>query len=101
MVIWIILAIAVVFTVMARYGDKPTELQADIWDADPDKRARNLKLAIAAWRIGRTYINPDRVHDIMTRAGAASGPIVIATPNAEERPRRLVRCCAMHKPHWE
>lgn len=101
MLIFAFVAIAVVLALMARYGDKPTEFSAEVWDADPAKRSHNLKMARAAWRAGRSYINPDRLNDMMSRARAANGPIVIAKPNAEEPKRRLVRCCAMHAPHWE
>jgi hypothetical protein len=81
-------------------GDKPTELDARIWVADPAERMRRLADAIAAWRAGRTYISPEELERSAYR-GSAVGPVVIANPNAEARHRSLVRCCPMHPPHWE
>lgn len=72
--------------------EKPTELRSDIWDADPEKRARNLKLAIAAWKTGGPYVNPDaEVRALAALRSARSqsvhtGPYPIANPNQNAEP---------------
>ena len=83
--------------------ERPTELNPDIWDRDPAKRERNLRLALEAWKTGKIYVRPIDPEEFEARGRLASmaSPIRIADPNGDEPERRLVRCCPMHKPHWE
>jgi hypothetical protein len=87
------------------YFDKPRELDPDIWDADPEKLARNLKLATEARRAGKPYMNPDVIESIYARHAAAQATPFASKdyepPPIEPRPRRLVRRHMMDKPHWE
>jgi hypothetical protein len=44
--------------VLASYlfpGDKPTEFDADVWVADNEERAANLKRKTKSWRAGRRH----------------------------------------------
>lgn len=86
-------------------GDRPTELDPDVWVPDPEERAANLKAKTEAWKAGRPYVSRAELARWQANFDAArSQPWatepVKAAPR-EERPRRLVRCCPMHKPHWE
>jgi len=36
-------------------GDKPTEFDADVWVADNEERAANLKRKTRSWRAGRIH----------------------------------------------
>ena len=51
------LAVAVIL-VMAQRGKKPTELNADVWDADSDIRAANLAAKTAAWKADESWMSP-------------------------------------------
>jgi len=99
----VLLAIgALVLWLVFGNGDKPTALSADVWAADPETCARNLKLKIQAWKTGALYVNPERAAEEKAWRDAGythSSPP--PTTGTEALPRRLVRCCPMHKPHWE
>ena len=85
-------------------GDKPTALSADVWAADPETCARNLKLKIEAWKTGTLYVNPERAAEekAWRVAGYAhSSHTADGSVGGAPSPRKLVRCCPMHKPQWE
>jgi hypothetical protein len=79
--------------------DKPGERDPDIYVRDdPEETAARLFAATAAWREGRIWTPPEK----LTAQSRYFGPLpAVADPNGEAAPRKLVRCCPMHKPHWE
>ena len=90
-------------------ADRPSEFDRDIFCADDEERAKRLKVATAAWKAarkaGKPYVNPYELERLEAdhRASRSSSwtPTPAGTTKQEEQPRRLVRCCPMHKPHWE
>ena len=86
-------------------GDKPTELDADVWDADAETCARNLKLKIEARKAGKPYMNPAAAAKIEADCAAAKARPFRAddfkAAPREEGPRRLVRRHPMRPATWE
>jgi hypothetical protein len=78
--------------------EKPTELDPNIWVPDPEERAARLRAAVAAWRQGRRWTPPEKLKGQGVYLGRLPS---VADPNGGAPARKLVRCCPMHKPHWE
>jgi hypothetical protein len=98
--------VAVIFVAVAfSRGEKPGELDPDVWDKDPVKRARNLKLKTEAWRAGKPYTNPDELERFVAACEAAkakpySAPRAVVKP-APVRRGGWVRRHPMRAPVWE
>jgi hypothetical protein len=92
----LLVVVAVVLWVAHVRGDKPRELDSDVWVADPEERAQRLTAKTAAWRAGQTYFSPEAMAKIEVDCAAArsrpwpAGGFKIADPNAEAA-KRLVR----------
>ncbi|MBA2587190.1 MAG: hypothetical protein H0U98_01040 [Alphaproteobacteria bacterium] len=72
MAIIVLLAVGAVVLALAIFPkDKPTELDADVWVADPEERARNLKRKTEAWRAGQAYFSPAAIAKIEADCTAA------------------------------
>jgi len=86
-------------------GDKPTELDSDVWMPDPEERAANLKLKTEAWRAGRAYFSPAAIAKIEADCAAARArpftPTDFKVAVSESSPRRLVRRHPMRPATWE
>lgn len=111
-VLEIILAIAAVFGVIrlvAGPQDKPSEFDRDIWCADPEERAKRLKVVTAAWKAarkaGKPFANPYTLQRIEAECEAAKSrpwtPQELKPAPREEPPRRLVRRHPMRPATWE
>lgn len=76
--------------------EKPSPLNPDLWDADPEVARTNYEAALAAWRTGEDWVSPRRLARLM------DAPVTPAAVIAAEDARggRWVRCCAIHKPRW-
>jgi len=89
---------------IADFNDRPSEFDPDVWSADPEERAANLKAKTAARKAGKPYVSPTQLARreaiyIAPRSAHMESPVKPAPQS--DPPRRLVRCCPMHKPHWE
>ena len=96
--IFFAIAVCVALPVAMWLGSRPTDLNPEIWDADPDKRRENLRQARAAWWRGETYVNPERERARQAVGPTAIGPGVVSGPNGPIR--RLVQPTKMHRPKW-
>ena len=107
MTVVVVLVLAVTLLALFAGRDKPSELDADVWLADPKERAEGLKATKAAWREGRAYFSPDAVAKIEADCVAAKArpwspdDFLIANLNAELPTRRLVRRHPMRPATWE
>jgi hypothetical protein len=105
---WAVVAVLFALGVAAMFhrGGKPHQLDVDVWDNDPEKRARNLRLKTEAWRKGMRYTNPDELERMQAECELAkSNPYLTSstmpTPDAgPAKRRRLVRDHPMRAPHW-
>jgi hypothetical protein len=84
--------------------DKPTELAPDVWVADDEERALNLKLKTEAWRAGRPYFGPGALAKIEEDCAAAQSkpfaPHDFKAASPEPSPKRLVRRHPMRPASW-
>ena len=102
-VVGVLLAAGVAAMLFHREG-RPHELNSDVWDRDPEKRVRNLRLKTEAWRAGKPYTNPDELERMRAACEAAKTAPYSSPPSANPNPVRSghwVRRHPMRAPVWE
>jgi hypothetical protein len=83
-------------------GEKPNELDPDVWSSDPAERAANLAAKAAALKAGKPYASQAQLAQ-WERARAQpwpSGSVTVVTPPSEPE-QRLVRDHPMRPPRWK
>jgi hypothetical protein len=100
-VLLVLALVGIGFVLTVRRGEKPSELDPDVWSADPAERAANLAAKTAALKAGKAYASQAQLAQwerARTQPWPAEGLTVVTPPEPE---RRLVRDHPMRPARWK